>query len=534
MKKTLYDTLGVKPDATLDQIKYAYRKLAGKWHPDKNKGNEKEAAEMFKAVSYAYSVLKDVFSRHAYDKELAEAYGAHNEQSSSGEKQYDEASSDSNSSAETDDFAEQMFWQEMMDLAFELSAKGIEESEITIGLVKAGCPINLAMAISKTACKSSGGFESKGSAKNEGDADAVNQREIDDEVEKLDYYRAFIGRFSTDYYLEKFAVFDASNTAKKRSWSLGMLLISLFGAGAVGIYWALARKQGELIARLFLWPLGLLVPFGLSAKLMSIDIYDFYWAVPLSCLAIYWFLYPFFMSNYLYYKKANLYIDESKKLFKSKDARVSFLKKKGGLSIFEPILGFIIMGVVGFVAFEYLETRNSTQNIISQSSSITPEITAEEQYNLGWQYYSGEGKSQNYSKAFDYFNKSAAQGNNDSRYVLGFMYKEGQGNRADLYKAKRFLTLASENGHPYASIELAKMYSVEGYLDFDFHKAFRLYKKGVNATSGEAEFYIGQSYEWGYGVTQNTRTALTYYKKALQLGYSEAQANVAYLNSLNY
>lgn len=62
-----YDILGVSKDATLKEIKKAYRKLALKWHPDKNKGNEKDAQEKFKKIAEAYSVLSDADKRKKYD-----------------------------------------------------------------------------------------------------------------------------------------------------------------------------------------------------------------------------------------------------------------------------------------------------------------------------------------------------------------------------------------------------------------------------------------------------------------------------------
>ncbi len=68
-KKNYYEILGVDKKATAEEIKAAYRKLAMKYHPDRNQGNA-EAAEKFKEINEANETLSDQQKRTAYDYEL--------------------------------------------------------------------------------------------------------------------------------------------------------------------------------------------------------------------------------------------------------------------------------------------------------------------------------------------------------------------------------------------------------------------------------------------------------------------------------
>jgi DnaJ-class molecular chaperone len=68
MTQTYYDILGVSKDATKEQIIKAFKKLAIKWHPDKNQNNKEEAEKKFTEISKAYNVLNDDEKRKMYDQ----------------------------------------------------------------------------------------------------------------------------------------------------------------------------------------------------------------------------------------------------------------------------------------------------------------------------------------------------------------------------------------------------------------------------------------------------------------------------------
>lgn len=72
MNKDLYEILGISKNASDDEIKKAYKKLALKWHPDRQGGKsdkeKKEAEEKFKDIGFAYSILSDPEKKQRYDQ----------------------------------------------------------------------------------------------------------------------------------------------------------------------------------------------------------------------------------------------------------------------------------------------------------------------------------------------------------------------------------------------------------------------------------------------------------------------------------
>ena len=67
MARDYYDILGLSKSASESEIKSSYRKLAMKYHPDRNPG-DKKAEDKFKEISESYEILKDPQKKAAYDQ----------------------------------------------------------------------------------------------------------------------------------------------------------------------------------------------------------------------------------------------------------------------------------------------------------------------------------------------------------------------------------------------------------------------------------------------------------------------------------
>jgi curved DNA-binding protein CbpA len=141
-----YEVLELPRSASAEEIKANYRKLAMKWHPDRNAGSA-EAEEKFKEISEAYSVLSDSISRTEYNARL-DAWAQAKEAGSVG-AEFERGFGRGFARNFTPEEAAYMFMNEMYNLAVELTMQNVGWRDIAQELVKRGCPAATANEIAR-------------------------------------------------------------------------------------------------------------------------------------------------------------------------------------------------------------------------------------------------------------------------------------------------------------------------------------------------------------------------------------------------
>jgi curved DNA-binding protein CbpA len=142
-----YGDLALERGATGEEIKASYRRLAMKWHPDRNAGSA-QAEEKFKRISEAYSVLSDEASRRAYDASLDPSSGNRGE--FGGFEDFSGFAGFRGFRGFTPEEAATMFMNEMYALASELTMQNVAWRDIAAELVRRGCPEGTAAEIART------------------------------------------------------------------------------------------------------------------------------------------------------------------------------------------------------------------------------------------------------------------------------------------------------------------------------------------------------------------------------------------------
>ena len=193
-------------------------------------------------------------------------------------------------------------------------------------------------------------------------------------------------------------------------------------------------------------------------------------------------------------------------------------------------------------AKKYLEYEDYTVNptvenaseLISTIIERNADVIGNRQNFVGY----GLGTEQDYEKAFEWFLKSAQEGNKFAQYSLANLYYYGNGVEKDLSQAFLWYRKSSEQGQPYAPYAVAQMYDKGEYVSQSEETAQRYYKVALSGfleleSKGQADdnlyYKLGAMYKKGLGTEIDIPKAIEYFEKSAENMWSTYQLGRLYL-----
>ena len=157
-------------------------------------------------------------------------------------------------------------------------------------------------------------------------------------------------------------------------------------------------------------------------------------------------------------------------------------------------------------------------------------------YRIGKMHCYGLGTQQDYEKAFEWFLKSAEEGNRFAQYSLGNLYYYGNGTDKELSQAFNWYMKSAEQGQPYAAYAAAQMYNKGEYVFKDENQAQEYYKQALTGfleleSKDQADdnlFYkMGTMYKNGLGTQKDMIRAIEYFKRSAEMNNTNAKRTLA-------
>ena len=528
--------LGIERGATADEIKQAYRRVAMKWHPDRNQNSE-ESRERFHQAAEAYKTLSN---QHRSDSE------------STNYRQYEDSASSSgnheSAQGEGDRFADSVFWDAMLDYAIKLAQTGSNEVEIADYLRKLGCPQSLTRVIAEKAYNIHAHYASGSGKARKG---APDQTTFKEERLQGELWRAFLGRPSLvwcprgtlDYYLVTFREFAQARLTNPLSWlNVNRRLLRIFNFAVIlfaVIALAVSFFPGPAKYKLLPDVNLLQLPFLLLPLMLAWLLFRKLWLSALVFSAVYaatmiyfeetmtallvrgqydfiigaaLFFAPFLLialfANFLYYLKSQRMVRSARRLFTDHLDQLVWIQNRAGTSS-----GAAFIFLLAFVAALMHQLPQQWQ--LSQPADPDPGITRNE--------HELEKLRAQTSEAQEFFDIA------ESHY---------NANPPDYLKAEMAYDIATDNGSLLAAYKLGYLHLTgRNSTRSDPDLAFEYFKRATRAplafqphsleltTRFLAESYrnLGLMYQAGLGTGKDLHKATAMYRKAVEFGSSGAQ-----------
>jgi len=179
--------------------------------------------------------------------------------------------------------------------------------------------------------------------------------------------------------------------------------------------------------------------------------------------------------------------------------------------MFRSVLGFLLM----LASAGSLAGNDIWQTLFKEKLREATQGNSNAQFDVGTMYQNGRGTRADRSKAIEWFQKAAAQNNEQAASRLELL----QSNEARFSKE----LARAEKGDVESQYNLANMYTTGVGVDIDPKQANIWYERAASQGYVKAEYKLGLIYYEGNGVKQNHKTAFKWFKSAAENGYPAAQ-----------
>ena len=536
-----YEVLGIHRNATREDIKKAYRREAMKWHPDRN-DNSLESVAQFHEIADAYNALSAKSPKTHTNNARTNYSRKENSSNYTGQGGYSQNSGSTDNNNE-EDFADDLFWEVMLDFAIKLAGYGMPEKEILSSLKMRGCPDRLAATVAQKAFHIHAHYKKHSDHSNS--AYQKEQREVD-------LQKAFIGPRSflwspqgtIEYYLTLFNEFAQNepvgilnkinpNNRLMRILVFSLLFFILFIAAIKNLpgqsdlkivpdltllqlpvvilplmlAWTIYRKLWILTLILgFLFSIAMIVFYTLAPQALNNNNLSIL-IIAISCYSP--FIFTALFANYLYYHKAQKTIRSANALFSHHEKKITWIRRRSGTSATAVLAAFALLSLGVIIPtneglFDPLIYGSPSNDLMQEERARRKSF--EEQAGVFFDIAQSHFNSSppDYLKASMAYTIAADNGSLLAAYQLGYMHYYGLGIRQDDSLAFRYFQLAVQAPLAYQphDLDLAANYLAEAYNN------------------------LGIMYQHGYGTKQNSGYALNMYRKAIEFGSRQARQNL--------
>ncbi len=546
-----YHILGVDHDATPEEIKLAYRRVAMRWHPDRN-DNSSESREKFHQAAEAFKILSErAAGRASSGQQAGERYSESSDRSTDGGRRQGESDS-------RDDFADSVFWDVTLDYAIKLAQSGMNVDDIAASVRRKGCPRKLARVIADKAFYINAHY-AEGSSPGGRRGDRPDQSTFKQEKLDAELWRAFIGqrgfvlsaRGAVENYLLVFREFRQSNTANPLNWlNLNRRLLQilnfsivLFATMLVAVHFFPGPSQYKLLADRDL----LQLPFLLLPLMLAWMLYRKLWLAGLAFSLFYLATLAYYeqampqapaedlkatltvaavcfapfvlitlFANFLYYLKSLRTMRRARELFTDHIDQLVWIKNRAGTSAPASIL-FLLLFVSAAInlapGYWDISTQGGQGPASQQAANNAAELEkirrqtdeAEKFFDIAEKHFNAAPPD--YIKAEMAYSTAADNGSLLAAYKLGYMYYSGTGAAQDdvlAFSYFRRATLAPLAFQPH-DLETTTRFLAESYNN------------------------LGIMYQYGIGTARDPREADRMFRRAAKFGAATAERNLELL-----